>query len=169
MKHDCFCQSFLKWGQTQPLHSRTHTATIGVQKPAALEQPQCTVSLQPNLFLLPSETKCMPLFFAIYSLIQHELLFKHGVFILNNFFVQPDNSPRSYTIKITPEHSNNSQNWSSWESKRASEIRASCAAGNANMHTSLGRAVLASRPAKEVTARLEGLSTAFPKLSSMQK
>lgn len=37
------------------------------------------------------------------------------------------------------------------------------------MHTSLGRAVLASRPAKEVTARLEGLSTAFPKLSSMQK
>lgn len=37
------------------------------------------------------------------------------------------------------------------------------------MFTSLGRAVLAGRPMKEVTARLEGLSKAFPKLSSTRK
>lgn len=78
--------------QTQPLHSGTHTTTIGVEKLAALEQ---AMHSQPSpKFIFTSKTKCMPLFFTIYSLIQPKLLFKHGVFILNKFFVQPDNSPR---------------------------------------------------------------------------
>lgn len=63
------------------------------------------------------------------------MLFKHRVFcILNKLFVQPDHLPSSYRIKIPQNIATTPKNWSSWDSKRASEIRVSCAAGNANMY-----------------------------------
>lgn len=99
-KQDHFCQFLLKLAQSQPLLLRTHTAATNVQKPTALKWSQCTVSHGMNLFLFPFATKCMSLFFIMYSLIQPKLQFKHRFFILNKTFVQPDHLPSCYRIKI---------------------------------------------------------------------